>query len=80
MFIVFNILQRREACLHARLTASQYQFAKIAREIVGVTSDMLNDAADAITSYLISSIPSFDIRIFYCEYARGRGRKRDHKR
>lgn len=36
MFVVFNMLQRREACLHARLMTSKPFFSKIADHIVSL--------------------------------------------
>ena len=36
IFIVFNMLQRREACLHARLMTSKPYFSKTANDIVSL--------------------------------------------
>ncbi|CAF3982015.1 unnamed protein product [Rotaria sp. Silwood1] len=47
IFIVFNMLQRREACLHARLMTSKPFFSKTADQIVSLNADdikqVLND-------------------------------------
>ena len=39
IFIVFNMLQRREACLHARLMTSKPYFSKTADQIVSLNAD-----------------------------------------
>jgi hypothetical protein len=39
IFIVFNMLQRREACLHARLMTSKPFFSKTADQIVSLNAD-----------------------------------------
>jgi hypothetical protein len=42
IFIAFNMLQRREACLHARLMTSKPFFSKTAEQIVSLNVDDIN--------------------------------------
>jgi len=48
IFIVFNMLQRREACLHARLMTSKPYFSKTADQIVSVNAD---DVKEVLSSF-----------------------------
>ena len=56
MFIVFNMLQRREACLHARLRTSKPFFSNVANEITSINvkdiEQVLSDLEQNRTSSL----------------------------
>ena len=48
IFIVFNMLQRREACLHARLMTSKPFFSKTASQIASLSADDVRQALNDI--------------------------------
>ncbi|CAF1369308.1 unnamed protein product [Adineta steineri] len=55
IFIVFNMLQRREACLHARLMTSKPYFSKTADQIASLNADDIKQVLNGIEKNKINT-------------------------